>query len=127
MHARTGWKFAVFSSDQEKSIFAGTTFGERHITTYFKFVTSEKNRATFYHLKKSWKILLFYIVNTLYPCLQTKLNNLGWPKIAFGNLREDISGQYFWDKGYTLKLLVHITFMPASPANTTILRSSTLQ
>lgn len=48
-------------------------------------------------------------------------------KNSFGNLHADISGQYFWGKGYTLELLVHITFISASPANTMVLRLSTLQ
>lgn len=48
-------------------------------------------------------------------------------KSTFENLYADVSGQYFWDKGYTLKLLVHITFTSASPANTMVLRLSTLQ
>lgn len=72
--------------------------------------------------KNAEKYFLFRVVNTLYPCLQTKLNIPGWPKIVFWHLREDISGQYFWDKCYRLKFLVHITFIPTSPANTMILR-----
>lgn len=56
-----------------------------------------------------------------------KIKHFQWPKIVFGNLCEDITGQYFWDKGYTLKLLVYITLISASPANTTVLRYSTLQ